>query len=52
MAARKYQKMLNAVMPAAATTQLVAFDGANTLAKLDDWGFVARCPVLCFKFGE
>jgi len=34
MAARKYQKLLNAILPAA--TQLVAFDGGNTLAKLDD----------------
>jgi hypothetical protein len=34
MAARKYQKILNAILPGA--TQLVAFDGGNALAKLDD----------------
>ena len=33
MAARKYQKILNGILPAAA--QLVAFDGGNALAKLD-----------------
>ena len=38
MAARKYQQILNAILPGA--TQLVAFDGGGALAKLGDWGFV------------